>query len=132
MRGFGDFNFDSLKGMHRSLERMGTNYPGFVEECLKELAMKLLSKTMERTPADTGRLRSGWTIRSIERVPGGYSIEIINPVEYAYDVEYGYQGQNGWVKGSFMLLKSQLELKREMNVILERKLASFMRQHLGW
>ncbi|MFB6364250.1 HK97 gp10 family phage protein [Paenibacillus elgii] len=134
MSKFGDFNFEELKDLQNNLGKMQEAYPRFEESCLKELAGRLLAKTIARTPLDTGELRRGWTIGEVQRIGNQLQIEIINPVEYAKYVEYGHRTRNhkGWVEGRFMLTVSEDELKRELPGIIEQKMQQFMRQHLGW
>ncbi|MFB0840962.1 HK97 gp10 family phage protein [Paenibacillus oleatilyticus] len=134
MSKFGDFEFDELKDLQNNLGKMQDAYPRFIEGCLKELAGRLLAKTIARTPVDTGELRRGWTIGQVQRTGNQLEIEIINPVEHAKYVEYGHRTRDhkGWVEGRFMLTVSEDELKRELPGIIERKMQQFMRRHLGW
>ena len=94
-----------------------------------------------------GTLRRGWTggtNQSASDYANGlrvhhsgdlYTIEIINPVEYASYVEYGHrqtpgryvpalgkQLKQGWVEGKFMLTISQQEIQRDAPRVLENKL----------
>lgn len=133
MNRMGNFEFGELKEFQKKLERMGQNFDAFVEECIRELAARLLAKTIARTPVDTGDLRRGWTIGAIQRVGDNFLVEIINPVEYAMYAEFGHRTRNhtGWVEGRFMLTISEAELEREMPAILNRKLQQFMNRFLG-
>lgn len=133
MTKMGDFEFRELKQFQQKLAQMDQAFPGFIEECIRELAARLLAKTIARTPVDTGELRQGWTIGTIQKVGSNYLVEIINPVEYAKYVEFGHRTRNheGWVEGRFMLTISQEELEREMPAILDRKLQQFMDRFLG-
>lgn len=128
MTKMGDFEFGELKQFQRKLAEMDQSFPGFVEECIRELVGRLLAKTIARTPVDTGDLRRGWTIGPIQRVGDDYQVEIVNPMEYATYVEYGHRTKDhkGWVEGRFMLTVSQAELEREMPAFLEQKLQQFM------
>ena len=88
----------------------------FLTSCAKELAARLLSKVIKRTPVGQypegsgktgGTLRRGWTAgqnsnaqsfaksMNVNKVGNDYVIEIINPVEYASYVEYGHRQQVG-------------------------------------
>lgn len=122
----------------------------FMEACAKELAARLLSKVIKRTPVGQypiksgkkgGTLRRGWTngeqtrnVASyvdslpIEHVGTTYQITIINPVEYASYVEYGHRTANhrGWVKGQFMMTISEQELQQIAPRVLEAKLKAYM------
>lgn len=99
-----------------------------------------------------GTLRRGWTADSekaamygalfngnsaarsyaqnlpITRVGNDYVIDIINPVSYASYVEYGHRtrGHKGWVKGQFMLTKSEIELSAQAPQVLEKKLVKYL------
>ena len=94
-----------------------------------------------------GTLRRGWTgeknqsayayAQSLKVVHSGnvYTIEVINPVEYASYVEYGHRQTPGrfvpalgkrlkgsWVEGKFMLTISEQEIERDAPRVLENKL----------
>ena len=128
----------------------------FIESCAKELAARLLAKVIKRTPvgqypANSGKkggtLRRGWTggknsnasayanSLSVTRSGGVYTIEIVNPVEYAPYVEFGHRQEpgrfvpaigkrlkKGWVEGKFMLTISEQEIQGSAKAILESKL----------
>ncbi|MBH0330125.1 hypothetical protein ABH14_10015 [Brevibacillus brevis] len=128
MSKMGEFHFEELKQYRDTLKQLDREFPGFIEECIRELAARLLAKTIARTPVDTGDLRNGWTIGPIQREGDDYLVEIINPVEYAMYVEYGHRTRNhmGWVEGRFMLTISQEELEAEMPAFLEQKIQQFM------
>ena len=114
----------------------------FMEACAKELAARLLTKVIKRTPVGEyphrvgGTLRRGWTAEKQQSVASyvdslkvnhfddTYVIEIVNPVEYASYVEFGHRTRNhkGWVEGRFMLTISTKEIQDAAPAILEKKL----------
>ena len=114
----------------------------FLEACAKELAARLLTKVIKRTPVGEypdrvgGTLRRGWTAEKQQDVASyvnslkvnhfddTYVIEIVNPVEYASYVEFGHRTRNhkGWVEGRFMLTISTKEIQDAAPAILEKKL----------
>ena len=108
----------------------------FMESCAKELTARLLAKVKRRTPVGQypdkvgGTLRRGWdgSVGNITRHGNTYSVEIINPVEYASYVEYGHRTRNhqGWVKGRFMLTISEDEVRRDAPKVLEKKLKKML------
>lgn len=60
----------------------------FMEDCVKELAARLLSRVIKRTPVKEGALRRGWQIDSNKNINivyrnGEYRCAIYNSVEYA-------------------------------------------------
>lgn len=124
----------------------------FMEACTKELAARLLSKVIKRTPVGEypsksvkkgGTLRRGWTAEknqavstyvnslNITKTGDSYSIEITNPVEYASYVEFGHRTRNhkGWVEGKFMLTISEQEIQADSSKILESKLKKKLEEY---
>ncbi|MFC3802709.1 HK97 gp10 family phage protein [Cohnella sp. GCM10012308] len=132
MARLGDFDFSDMRALQRSLKEIESGFPGFLVECIRELAARLLAKTVARTPVDTGLLRRSWQIGEIKWTPTGIEVEIINPVEYAMYVEHGHRTRDhaGWVDGRFMLTISIQELERELPAFLERKLQQFINRHM--
>lgn len=113
----GNFNMDGLKKFRDELNRL-QSFDVFVEECAKELAARLLSMVVKRTPvgdySDTydleddgekkflvmsdkqgGTLRRGWTAGEIRKEGNNYVIEVFNDVAYASYVEYGHRQTPG-------------------------------------
>lgn len=134
MSGLGSFDFSDAKKLQKNLQRMQKEFPAFMEECIRELAGRLLAKTIARTPVLTGDLRRGWQIGQVVRLPGGgVHVEITNNVEYALYVEFGHvtRLRTGWVNGKFMLTLSEQELERELPGIMEKKLKKFIEKHMG-
>lgn len=88
-----------------------------------------------------GELREKWTVTKIQKSGGEYTVEVINPKEYASYVEYGHRQQRGryvpalgkalsknWVKGHHMLKISSEELEAMAPKMLERKLKQYLEQ----
>ncbi|WP_339245295.1 HK97 gp10 family phage protein [Paenibacillus sp. FSL F4-0243] len=130
----GKFDFSDVKKLHKNMVLMQKEFPAFMEECIRELAGRLLAKAIARTPVITGDLRRGWQIGQVVKLPdGGVHVEITNNVEYALYVEFGHvtRLRTGWVNGRFMLTLSEQELEREMPAIIERKFQKFLNKHMG-
>lgn len=111
----------------------------FCEDCSKELAARLLSFVIKRTPVDTGYLRRGWTggkktaaktfadSCKVYKNGDNYTIVVENPVEYASYVEYGHRTRNGgWVAGRFFLTLSEQDLESIAPGILQKRLETFL------
>ncbi|MEG2050894.1 MAG: HK97 gp10 family phage protein [Oscillospiraceae bacterium] len=119
----------------------------FIEACAKELAARLLARAIKRTPVGQypagsgktgGTLRRGWTAGksaaeyvnslAITRAGNTYTIEIVNPIEYASYVEFGHRTRDhsGWVKGRFMLTVSEQEIESAAPLILEKKIQAML------
>ncbi len=59
-----------------------------------------------------------------------YTIEVVNPVDYASHVESGHRTVNhkDWVDGKFMMRESIEELEKIAPKVLERKIERFLRE----
>lgn len=153
MSKWGSVHFKELRKMQAKLEKLGDMQQAFCEAAAKELAARLLTKVIKRTPVGDypknsgmmgGTLRRGWTGESqkgaaayanalpVSKHGNTYVIDIINPVEYASYVEFGHRtrGHNGWVPGRFMLTESEAELDAAAPKILEKKLAKWLVENL--
>ena len=137
-------NYKQLAEFTKNLEKLNDEQKEqFLESCCKELAARLLTKVVKRTPSSSGVLRRGWTAGKgatqyansldVRKVGNTYQIDIINPVEYASYVEYGHRTRNhtGWVQGKFMLTISEQELSSISDAILQKKLNKFMKDVFG-
>lgn len=141
-------DYSQLKKFSEDVKKSldGAELNTFIEACAKELAARLLRKVIKGThvgqyPKSSGKkggtLRRGWTDEkqqsvinyvnslNVTHASNSYTIDIINPVEYAPYVEYGHRTINhkSWVKGKFMLTISSDELKEVAPAILEKKLS---------
>lgn len=135
-------NLDPFLKFQQKMNLMEKEISDICESCAKELAARLLAKVVKKTPSDTGTLRRGWTggvngnamsyANSLEvRKQGGtYTIEIINPVEYASYVETGHRTRDhkDWVEGRFMLRISEDEIRMSAPRILEMKLKNIFEE----
>ncbi|MEF3309513.1 HK97 gp10 family phage protein [Paenibacillus sp. GYB004] len=130
---WGEFDFAEIKALAKNFEEIEKALPAFIEECVHELAARLLAKVVIRTPVDTGELRRGWTLGRVIRIASGYQVEVINPVDHAIYVEFGHRTKNhkGWIEGRFMLTISEKELERELPAILQKKQEAFLKKYLG-
>ena len=149
----GNLKFDKkeLEELQKQLEELekGKARDKFFEDCAKEMAARLLSLVVHKTPEGVyddpsrkgGTLRRGWTggkktdaeafAKSLEIEKSGktYTITVENNVEYAPYVEYGHRtrGGKGFVQGKHMLETSEQELKALSPKILQDKLEKFLK-----
>ena len=134
----GKISVKDLKNFQANLEKLNeSERRKWTEATVKELAARLLAKAIKRTPVGQypksagkkgGTLRRGWTVGAVKKTGDTYTIEIINPVEYAPYVEFGHRTADhaGWVDGRFMLTISEQELQKDAPKILTSKLNSFI------
>lgn len=106
----------------------------------------------ESTGKKGGTLRRGWTAKTEAEAAGGsgdgrskvaayvnslpitkrgnsYTVEVINPVNYASYVEFGHctPGGKGWVEGRYFLTFAETQLERKIPSILEKELEKLLR-----
>lgn len=147
----GGCNFSDWEKLKNNLQATEAEMNTFLEACTKELAARLLAKVIKRTPVGQypsgsgktgGTLRRGWTGEkssgsasyanglNVEKHGDTYTIEIINPMEYASYVEFGHRtrGGKGWVKGKFMLTISEQEIQTAAPAILEKKIKQKLKE----
>lgn len=136
-------DFKELAEYAKSIKRMSDReLDKLCEDCSKELAGRLLALVIPKTPVGKypkgsgkkgGTLRRGWGGKSgkagreyaqslnVTKAGNIYTVEIINPVEYASYVEFGHRTVNGgWVAGQYMLTISEERLKTIAPSALER------------
>ena len=139
---WGKVEFSELTALRDRLERLQkTDFDAFCRAVTKDIAARLLRKTIQKTPVDTGELRRSWTVGMVEKRGDLYYIEVINPLEYAQYVEYGHRQTPGryvpaigkrlkrsWVQGKFMLTLSENEMQRDMDKIIKQKLIRLLKE----
>ena len=140
-------NLEGFKELEKSLTKIQKDVDDFIVSLSKEVAARLLSKVIRRTPVGQykkgsgkvgGTLRRGWTagkkradfIEGIQVDKRGdtYEVVIKNSVEYSSYVEFGHRTRNhkGWVPGKFMLTISEQELEGDLERIIQNKLQKFI------
>lgn len=139
----GKVSVDGLKKFQDNLNFMNeAQRSRWTQAAVKELAASLLRKVPHRTPSGKyppasgkkgGTLRRHWTVGNVVKSGDSYTIDIINPTEYASYVEFGHRTANhsGWVEGKFMLTISEQELQRDAPKILMNRLNRFMKEVFG-
>lgn len=148
MARFGKFDMRGMKELQKNLQKL-QDPEQFAEQCAKELAARLLARVIKETPVGDypnktgkkgGTLMRGWTAGkqqsanayldtlTVRKEGKKYVIELINPVEYASYVEYGHRTRDhkGWVKGRFMMTKSEQEVSKIAPKVLEAKLKKYL------
>ena len=123
-------DFSELENLEKSLKISEQDFEDFLRSFLVEMANRVIAKTKPKTPVDTGALKSAWQLGSISGRGKEISIEILNPMEYATDIEYGHRivrggVEVGWYEGRFMLKTSIDEIDRQMPARYRKKLNAF-------
>lgn len=143
MAKWGSVDFKALQEMQKKLSALqGADLDGFCGDCAKEIAQRLLRKTVNLTPVGQypegsgkigGTLRRNWKVGEIQRIGGDYVVEVYNPTEYAPYVEYGHRTRGGkrWVEGRFMLSISVKEVQTIAPALVEKRLAEKLKGVFG-
>jgi len=133
MTKLGNFDFREFEKYRDNLKEMEKAMPGFLEDCVLELAERLLDNSIARTPADQKEVRRGWTIGKVSITSNGAEIEVLNANESSSYVEYGQRLANGrgWIEGKFMMTISVKELEQQIPTVLEKKMKRFVKRFLG-
>lgn len=115
----------------------------FLTDVVKTAGKRCQAKTEKRTPVDTGQLRENWDTSEVVKRGFNYTVDVINPVEYAEYVEFGHRQEVGryvpaigkrlvkpWVEGHHMLEKSVIETQDELPELVEEKIEKLKREIL--
>lgn len=126
----------------------------FIRWLLPKIQQEIIGKVKLRTPVNSGDLRRRWQPGEIRITGNVIEAEVINDLEYASDVEYGFRSHfvpgywegntfvyskgaktgmqvgppGGRVPGRFMLKISLEEMERELPTYLDEKLQAFLDQ----
>lgn len=152
---WGKVDYKQLKRLQQKIEKLEKqDRTKLCEETVKEMAARMLAKLIKKTPVGVysggvytcaggkvhksnkvkgktgGTLRKGWTVGQVVKNGNSYSIEIINPTEYASYVNNGHRTRNhkGWVEGHFFIEISEKELEAEAQKILEKKIQKYLEE----
>lgn len=133
-------NYKEIQDFAKKLEKQlsDANRDKFMEDCCKEIAARLLSRVIKRTPVKEGTLRRGWQIDDNKNINvvkrgGEYRCSIYNSVNYASYVEYGHRTpkHDGWVPGQFFLTISEKEVDALAPALLEKRLMELLKGAMG-
>lgn len=133
-----------FKQLQDKISKMDREFENFLKEYMVEMAERVIAKTKPRTPVGTpestgipnyvgGTLRRNWQLGKIIAEGKKISVEILNPTEYATEVEYGHRIMGGaghsievgWKDGRFMLTTSVNEIRAQMSLRYAQKLKAY-------
>lgn len=139
----GGCDYSQLAALGEAFSRLtAAEMDALCVDCSKALAARLLALVIPKTPVGKypkssgkkgGTLRRAWGAKNgnaaasyaaglnVKKSGNNYTIEIINPLEYASYVEFGHRTVNGvWVEGQYMLTVSEETLKRVAPSVIEK------------
>ena len=125
---------EGLDNLNKTLDNSSKNFKKEGQKTINKLGNKLLSKTIKRTPVDTGVLRRNWLGKS-----GDLEFTVSNVTKYAPMIEFGHRvvggrgglkgkrrkgnkknlkprktSGKGYVEGVYMLTKSVKEIEQDL------------------
>lgn len=127
-------NLKELNAYCSSITIFQKDFNSFLKKFLIEMAERVLARVKPRTPVISGDLKRGWELGDI-RGEGKYlSIEILNGMDYATDVEYGHRVvrngvEIGWAEGRYMLKISIDEIRKQMPIRYQNEFKKFCIEH---
>ena len=127
-------NYKELSAYVSSVTLMKNDFNKFLREFLLEMADRIIARVKPRTPVDTGELRRSWKLGDIKGEGRNISVEILNGMDYATDVEYGHRivrngVEIGWAEGRFMLKISIDEIRKQMPLRYQKEFKQFCIEH---
>ena len=140
----GGVDLREFNQLQDKISKMDNEFENFLKEYMVEMAERVIAKTKPRTPVGTpestgipnyvgGTLRRNWQLGKIIAEGKKISVEILNPTEYATEVEYGHRIMGGaghsievgWKDGRFMLTTSVNEIRAQMPLRYAQKLKAY-------
>lgn len=151
MARWGRVDYSQLRAFAQAVDKLSSSeMDKLCIDCSKALAARLLALVIPKTPVGKypkgsgkkgGTLRRGWGSKSggaatsyaqslhVQKSGNVYTVEIVNPVDYASYVEFGHRTVNGgWVEGRYMLTISEEKLKTVAPSVLESMVLKKLRE----
>lgn len=114
---------------------MQAEFDDFLEGFLIKQALVALRLVRPRTPVDTGTLRRSWQITDVQIYHSYMTVSLVNPIEYASFMEYGftYNTKTGerHFPGFHMAELSILQVQQQMPAKFESAFLSWLKSK-GW
>ena len=127
-------DYKELSTYISSITVMKKEFHRFLRKFLLEMAERIIARVKPRTPVDTGALKNSWELGDIQGEGESISVEILNGMEYATDIEYGHRivingSEIGWYEGRFMLKISIDEIRRQIPARYQAEFKKFCIEH---
>lgn len=127
MAKWGKVKYNQLEELQKRVQKMETNLPKFFNEAVKNVAMRVVQRAINKTPNKATSLMNEWVqlqkalvTATFTKTGDTYTTEIVNNCPYASMVEYGHKSADGlkWVEGRFMLTLAVQEVENELDKII--------------
>jgi len=131
----GGFDYREFMELYKGTQQIRKEFRAWMEGFLIREALIALRLVRPLTPVDTGTLRRSWSISKVERIGNMLMIWLVNPIEYASHMEYGftYQTKNGEARfeGFHMAELSLLQVQQKMPAKFQREFQRWLAK-LNW
>ena len=160
MAKWGSTDIKQLKELQERLKKLEKQDMNKVcIESTNEIALRMLERVKKRTPVGVkpnveqkildkywegylgGTLRRAWTTSEVDKSGTTYSIDVINPEEYASYVEFGHKLKkdtyvpalgkrlkNSYVHGKYMMTRTEEEIKQMIPQIVDKKIEKCLQE----
>ena len=131
-------DFSQFEKLIKDMKATEKDFNKFLYDFLLRMAWEVIRETKPKTPVDTGALKNAWTLGHVTGSGRDIEVEIINPMEYTTDIEYGHRlvkGKGadkvevGWFNGVFMLKTSIDNVISKMPAAYDIAFRQFCQSH---
>ena len=95
------FDYNQFRKFAKDFGKIEQEYTKFIQRFLTDQALKVLRRTVMKTPVDEGTLRNAWQVSKVFRRGNDFYIIVYNLMEYASFVEDGHRQSKRWVPGKW-------------------------------
>lgn len=143
------FDYSEFESYVKNFEKMTKDFDNFLKKFLLQMAQRVVSRCVKRTPVDTGAMKASWGIGSqklaltsnidvfgdlkvaldtknsqvadINVIGSNLEVVIWNGMDYSSFVEYGHANRDGsWREGFFILTVAIDEVQRQIPARFQR------------
>ena len=129
------FDYSEFQKFRNNFARFTREFDSWIHQFLLKEGMRFIAEVKQRTPVDTGDLRTHWKLDGITREGDTLRVWFVNSMYYATHVEYGHakpykagaaEGSADWVDGYFMMTVSLEVIYRSMPARFNKEFAAFL------
>lgn len=136
-------DFSQLEDYVKNMKVSQRDFESFLSGFLLRMAGEVVKETKlkqsghygdEFKAYDTGAMTNAWKLGNIHHSGKDLSVEILNAMEYATEIEFGRPRKKngvevGWINGHFMMTTSIEHIQKQMPAAYEVEFSNFCRSH---
>jgi hypothetical protein len=132
------FDFTEFDAYAKEFSNMTAEFDAFIREFHIEYVNRIINRTKlrqsgklgSRQAVDTGAMLGAWQMGEIRQDGRNIEIDILNGMDYASFIEYGYQHVGGrWMDGYFMMTLSIDEADEVAQEMFDIRLKQFLKKY---